>query len=93
MDSIASFTIETGGQKDHVMQSTSSMVMQCPLVAIVKRCYGIHLYWMQNKALIEHDLKSLYQSLAQGGVLGLTATVSVSRLLQFIMLLHECGCS
>jgi len=26
MDSIASFTIETGGQKDHV-QSASSMVM------------------------------------------------------------------
>ena len=27
MDSIASFTIETGGQKDHVMQSAGSMVM------------------------------------------------------------------
>jgi len=25
--SVASFTIETGGQKDHVMQSASSMVM------------------------------------------------------------------
>ena len=27
MDSIASYTIETGGQRDHVMQSVGSMVM------------------------------------------------------------------
>jgi len=27
MDSLASFTIETGMQKDHVMQSASSIVM------------------------------------------------------------------
>jgi len=43
MDSIASFTLETGGQQDHVMQSGSSMLMWCPPVAIVKRFYGIHL--------------------------------------------------
>ena len=33
MVSLASFTIETGGQKDHVMQA-SSMVMYCPPVAM-----------------------------------------------------------
>jgi len=27
MDSIAAFTIEAGGQRDHVMQAASSMVM------------------------------------------------------------------
>jgi len=33
MVSLASFTIETGGQKDHVVQA-SSMVMYCPPVAM-----------------------------------------------------------
>jgi len=43
MDSIASFTIETEGQNDHVMQLVNSMVMKCPTVSIVKSCYWIHL--------------------------------------------------
>ena len=38
------FTIENGGPNDHVMQSASSMVLQCPPVAIVKRCYIHHIY-------------------------------------------------
>jgi len=46
MDSIASFTIETGGQKGHVMwiltnQHGHGDVM--PSSCLVKRCFGIHL--------------------------------------------------
>jgi len=48
MNSIASFTIETGGQKGHVMWIlTIAFSWQhgdvMPSSYLVKRCYGIHL--------------------------------------------------
>jgi len=42
MDSIASFTIETGGLNDHVMYSASSMVM---IDVMPSSCYSEKMLW------------------------------------------------
>jgi len=51
MDSIASFAIETGGQKDH-MEHGDVMPFSC----LVKRCCGIHLYMCMGYAMHPVDL-------------------------------------
>jgi len=47
MGSIASFTVETGGQKDHVIHSASSTVMP-------SSCYSEKMLWNQSLSFGPH---------------------------------------
>jgi len=51
MDSIASFTIETGGQKCHMMSISRQHGDVMPSDCLVKGCYGIIYRWKAALAL------------------------------------------
>ena len=68
MDSIASFTIETGGQKGHVMwiMTNQQGAWSIPSIRIVKRRYMDSIYMIQSWLLLDICVSYLSLDTAPG---------------------------